>query len=604
MADWRYLKRSGHLSAHPVLRVEGDLQSLDEVKAPVLKNWAMESDDEILRDVVKRLARRVKDEVENVKTGRIVLRPGLEVQADDWDTFWSAPPIDERNAAWRLNSLLMLDGLTVWALQEEDKDVFDLAVDIVRAWARTNYSSKPSSDMAWHDHATAMRQLRLLRLFEVGRRLGLMTAARMRLFVKLLAAHANSLCDDKFFSGYNNHGLDQSIALYFTGRILNMCAQSGAWLEVSRERMLKLLHQQFTDTDCVHVENSPEYHASVLLRFVQVRHMFGYYDDDKGADQLESVIEAALDYLVHILRPDGMIPIVGDSEAKTLGYKAFRDLKGSPGYDQLMWLLTNGEQGTAPEFGHRVYEEAGYAIFSGDVSGDGDYRRASHLIFKCGLLSSYHRHDDDNNIVLFANGRDWLVDAGLYLHNSADPNRIYVRSAMAHNISVPAKAETIRVPSEGGEVWGVSETAAAKGQVFAATGTSRMFRDHDYIRDLQVCSATQFRIRDRVTSRVGDLNSVTSCFQLPQDLDLAVEPSGIVATAPNGAGRLIIRAVASPPVQILVATGYEGKPPAGWTSPVYNQLDACHQVRFLFDGCEGDSVELEFEVDLELAGDA
>lgn len=602
MVDWRYLKNSGHLSPHIPIMTDAGLVALADVRASDLTAWSQGRDDEVVRDVINRNPRTLESEVRQLQAGKLVIRPGLEVAVTDWDEFWRSPPITERNAGWRMNCLLMLDSLTAFAIQTENADVAKFGLSILHAWARANVGRRPASEMAWHDHATALRQNRILRLYEVMRRLEMLNASEHRFFIKMLAMHANALHDDSFFSGFNNHGLDQSIALYMTSQLMGMCEQAPAWRIKSSERMLALLDQQFTRTDCVHVENSPEYHVSVLLRFVLIRQMFDHYAERGPLEALDNVISRAMRYLVKVMRPDGLLPLLGDTEDRKLNPRAFKPLAGSREYRQLTWLLTSGEAGEVPQAGLGLFCEAGYAVYSGYPDGEDDYRRASHLVLKCGLKSTYHRHDDDNSITLHALGRDWLIDSGLFLHEAADKRRIYVRSPAAHTVSMPLGASTRREPfGEPDAFWGVRESEAGEGVLHAVTGTSRMFVNHTYDRRLDIMSATAFRLHDRIVSHEPSPRVVASCFQVPADLVLVSCDDASEVVFEDGEGRrFTIRKSAGPDTSLDVVCGQDGDELRGWTSPRYNVLEPCHHVRFrTIDSAE--TTELSFILQLEAA---
>jgi Heparinase II/III-like protein/Heparinase II/III N-terminus len=602
MVDWRYLKASGHLSPHTPLVVEGAVETVTKVAASALSDWAGMRDDEIVRDVLSRHPRKSELDAAAIREGELEIRPGLTVEVADWDSFWLEPPIEERNAGWRMNSMLMLDGLTSHAQHAVNYEAADMALAILHAWARANVGRKPASAMAWHDHATALRQTRILRLYEVMRRLDRLNANEHRFFIKLAAMHANALRDEKFFSGFNNHGLDQSIALYMSSRVMGMCEQAVAWRDVSRTRILALLEQQFTHSDCVHVENSPEYHASVLLRFVHVRHMFEHYEDHEPLAALDSVLSRAMAFLGTIMRPNGFLPLLGDTEERALNVRAFKDLKGSREYRELAWLLTDGETGNMPRTGFRLFEEAGYAVYADYPEGEIDYRRVMHLVMKCGLKSTYHRHDDDNSITLHALGRDWLIDSGLFLHEAADKRRIYVRSPAAHTVSMPLGASTRRQPfGEPDAFWGVRESEAGEGVLHAVTGTSRMFVNHTYDRRLDIMSATAFRLHDRIVSHEPSPRVVASCFQVPADLVLVSCDDASEVVFEDGEGRrFTIRKSAGPDTSLDVVCGQDGDELRGWTSPRYNVLEPCHHVRFrTIDSAE--TTELSFILQLEAA---
>jgi hypothetical protein len=64
----------------------------------------------------------------------------------------------------------------------------------------------------------------------------------------------------------------------------------------------------------------------------------------------------------------------------------------------------------------------------------GDEKNLVHFVFKNSHKSDYHRQDDDLNFVLYAYGEDFLVDVGRFGYLETSKNRIFARSASAHNV--------------------------------------------------------------------------------------------------------------------------------------------------------------------------
>jgi hypothetical protein len=154
------------------------------------------------------------------------------------------------------------------------------------------------------------------------------------------------------------------------------------------------------------------------------------------AAQFDQFSAKALGYITHILRPDGRLPPIGDTEQLPTS-DAYRDMFGhTQDYQYFLYALSQGKQGTAPPALNRVYPNSGYAIFRDRWPDDGHYLNAFHLVAKVGCSSRYHHQQDEGHISLFADGEDWLIDSGLYNYINNDPIRKYIRSRLAHNVPV------------------------------------------------------------------------------------------------------------------------------------------------------------------------
>ena len=169
-----------------------------------------------------------------------------------------------------------------------------------------------------------------------------------------------------------------------------------------------------------------------------------------------------LEFVMHVTRPDGSIPLLGDDDggrALALDQKDYRSyldgiclgalLFGRPDFkrqagafrEEAFWLF--GREAW------RAYEALGTAVPSGDshsfptagyfVQRSGWDKDDSHLVFDCGglgLPTGGHGHADALSLVLYSGGREMLVDPGTAVYNAAPEWRSYFRSSRAHNTVV------------------------------------------------------------------------------------------------------------------------------------------------------------------------
>ena len=70
------------------------------------------------------------------------------------------------------------------------------------------------------------------------------------------------------------------------------------------------------------------------------------------------------------------------------------------------------------------------------------------MTLKCGFLSTYHRHDDDCSITLYAHGSEWLIDGGMYNYDEKSELRKFLRSPLSHNLLVIPRVTITRYKSQ------------------------------------------------------------------------------------------------------------------------------------------------------------
>lgn len=409
---------------------------------------------------------------------RLELGPFAAVPLDGFGA-WEADPLANRSWQWRLNWLSFVAYLVARQAASGDVRALPRAVEAVLSWL--DHFGPPARrhafEFAWHDHATALRAEQMALLVHCIERADAWAAcggeAAATRIVQALREHAELLAHDEFFSRHTNHGLEQARVLLLLATALDVPgdAQAAGWRASALARIEGELRHAFTD-EGVHVENSPAYHAFVFKVFLGIV-------DEYPADTLgplhawmSEIGPRALEFLARILRPDGQLPIIGDTEALPVSDSFKATFAGQPAYEAFRYAQSLGRAGQAPEGLHKIYPRSGYAIFRSDWPAAQGYRRATHLVVKAGASSRYHRQQDDASLVLFHETEDWLIDSGMFGYEKDSPIRQYMRSRAAHNVVVLDRPlEEIR-SADPKAVWAVLASSDDPGAPFVTLRSS------------------------------------------------------------------------------------------------------------------------------------
>lgn len=184
--------------------------------------------------------------------------------------------------------------------------------------------------------------------------------------------------------------------------------------------------------DGVHREQSTHYHMTALRSFLGAREnaiRFGL-DFPDGYDER---LEKACEFLLHVQRPDGLIPALSDAD--TGNYSDLLKLAARIfNRDDFLYAATDGAQGTPPAETCANFPDGGYFI---QRSGWGatSLKEARYLVFDCGPLGDGgHGHYDFLNIEVAANGRALIVDPGRFTYAEDEWNwRQLFKGTAAHN---------------------------------------------------------------------------------------------------------------------------------------------------------------------------
>lgn len=259
------------------------------------------------------------------------------------------------------------------------------------------------------------------------------------------------------FRSPNTHLIGEAAALFIAGTVLKELEHADAWREFGASVLLGEMDKQVGD-DGVHAELSTVYHCYTADFYIQAWILAG----QNGApfpDWVKDRVSRMLEFVMHITRPDGLLPQMGDNDGgralalASTNYASFADglctwavmsgrsdfkYAAGPFREETMWLLGDKAwdvysrlEGSPPNEHRVLCPGAGYAV---QRSGWG--RRDSHLVFDfggLGMLNGGHGHADTLSLAMSAGGIEMLTDSGTFLYNGAAEWRDSFRGTSAHN---------------------------------------------------------------------------------------------------------------------------------------------------------------------------
>ena len=374
---------------------------------------------------------------------QLELAPFATVAFTDWGN-WEQDPLNNRSWQWRLNWLSFLSYLLAHHRATGDDAVLSFSREAIQSWLDTYLETDTSYpfEFIWHDHATALRAEQLVLFAYYCREQAPEWAEQHAEFLayleRALVVHGKWLAKDSFYSEHTNHGLEQARVLLLLGTVFEG-KQALEWQQIATRRISSELEFSFT-REGVHVENSPAYHIFVFKVFLSI--IKDYPADVLGglAEEFSQFSAKALSFITHILRPDGKLPPIGDTEQLATS-DSYQEMFGHTlEYQYFLYAQTQGKQGVVPPVLNRAYPKSGYAIFRDHWPAQAHYHKAFHLIAKVGCSSRYHHQQDEGHISLYAGGEDWLIDSGLYNYINNDPVRKYMRGRPGHNVPLISHA--------------------------------------------------------------------------------------------------------------------------------------------------------------------
>jgi hypothetical protein len=313
------------------------------------------------------------------------------------------------------------------------------------------------------------------------------TFTRALKFLYLSGRHLETYLSTYFSP--NTHLTGETLGLFYLGTLLPEFKAAARWRSTGRRILLKQLQCQVR-ADGVYFEQSSYYHRYttdfythflILLEpSLTVGPLLGGAPASAGGlgnflseppasagglldnpkQDVEQKLQALLDHLMYITRPDGSSPLIGDDDGGrlvTLDRRRANDFRaalstgaallGRGDYkfvagefaEETLWLL--GARGARafdevetqkPAVQSKDFPYGGYYVMR-----DGWQPRANYLLFDCGphgTSNCGHAHADALSIEVGVNGRPLLVDPGTYTYTGSKEQRDLFRGSSAHNV--------------------------------------------------------------------------------------------------------------------------------------------------------------------------
>jgi hypothetical protein len=262
-----------------------------------------------------------------------------------------------------------------------------------------------------------------------------------------------------------NHYLSDIVGLIYLGILFPEFREARAWREFGlRELEREMFKQVYPDG--ADFEASTSYHRLVTELFLSatlLAKLNGYHFSDAYWSRLQKM----LDFIAHITKPDGTVPIIGDQDNGRLHrlklwanpeheWKDFRGLLavGSILFDKPEWGSAAGDQWEESVWFYGSQALAAFQkssqlsspeLTSKEFTDSGIYILRAHDTYVAVDLGPVgqngkggHAHNDSLSFELYSDGQTWIQDPGTYMYTADYQARNLFRSTAFHNtLSMP-----------------------------------------------------------------------------------------------------------------------------------------------------------------------
>jgi hypothetical protein len=351
----------------------------------------------------------------------------------------------------RLGHLIMLG--RAYALTKEEEFAAEFFVQ-VESWRQQNPVARGANWSCAME--VALRAMNLLAAFSLFRGSPNLTEERLLMLLTMFDQHGAHILRNLEFShvATSNHYLSDVVGLLWLGIILPELSAARKWREWALAEMLHEMDKQILP-DGADYEASIGYHRFVLELFLYSFILCGA-NEIQISDKYWRKLHKMVGYLRAILRPDGLAPLIGDTDGGqvlpivsrsandhayllALGAAVFKGsqfkLSRLEAPQELLWLL--GEEGL------RTYEQL--ANSSQESSSEAFPDTGTYVLRHDDLFLLFnangaqygrpasHRHNDALSVEIAAGGRAFIVDPGSHVYTADLYERHLFRSTSYHS---------------------------------------------------------------------------------------------------------------------------------------------------------------------------
>jgi hypothetical protein len=316
-----------------------------------------------------------------------------------------------------LASLQPVDILLKAYQSSRREEFLRLAKDIIIAFADFEADAVLPTGYLRNDHATAARASAIIKFWEIYRNHTEYNDIDAGVIINLASRTGQFLLKPLHFMFASNHGVMQNIALLRLALAFPELPDSNRYIEAAIER-LEFQFRFYISDEGVVLEHSAGYQN---LGLHLMAHIFRYLTllDRQIPGNWELKYRKGLEYYNLLRRPDGTLPLIGDTETEINPiYPIVIDRDSLGSYDKFRI-----EQNWQPTMEFNLYPASGYAVWWGGL----DYWPDEDNLLQTAITWSYfrgqaHKLSDEMSFHIYAQGQDWLTSAGYWPYETVGRN--------------------------------------------------------------------------------------------------------------------------------------------------------------------------------------
>jgi hypothetical protein len=293
------------------------------------------------------------------------------------------------------------------------EDFFATAAAYIRGWDRYERGPWPlPKGFLWNDHAVAARVRVLAEFWRIYRTRPDFDEQVGGALLEQAARYGYFLSSPSHFTFATNHGLMQNLALLELRAAFPSLPAANDYRAIALERLGRQL-ELLVEPSGVIRENSPGYQAFDVAILAMIFRSMTLLDEPVPLEWARRY-EACLTFLADLLRPDGTLPAIGDTDGA-----AGSELPPVTAIDGGVASPLHPYQ-RSPATSERLEAGAGYWIARrGLAAGPSADALSQTVVAWPSPPVRGHKHADEMSVHLWAEGVSWLTGVGYWPYDLA-----------------------------------------------------------------------------------------------------------------------------------------------------------------------------------------
>ena len=374
---------------------------------------------------------------------------------------------------------------------------------------------------------------------------------------------------------------EESMGMYTAGMLFPEFKEATEWRRLAIERLNRQLDEDVYP-DGMEVELAAGYSNWVIANFTHLleRAAMNGLSDEIPEDFLTR-LERAYNYHLYAMMPNGTIPGLNDSGNANVKGHLTNAYELFPQREDFLFGATLGARGKQPVATSYAFPYSGHFVMRSSWEKD-----AVYALLDSGPFGYGHQHEDKLTFVLYAHGRQLILDPGNYSYDRSKWRR-YVLGTHSHNtIMVDGEGQKRRgnrrtyvwpkpwdTPTPAGDdtVWFSDDKADfVRGSYRDGYGKNAAL-DLVHTRAMIFAKPDYFIILDTLTPPGEDEHEYTSLFHL-DDEAAELDPETLrISTKSAGKANVHVMPAPVPGLAARVAKGEED-PVQGWANGPWREV--------------------------------